>query len=893
MATSSALDPVFDAAGAEWNVDPNILRAVAGTESAGDARAQSSKGAQGLMQITPDTQKYLGVTDPHDPVQSIYGAAKYLSEAQEKEGTTAGALLYYHGGPGWRGAYGPESAGYVPAIAKQYQQIVARSAGAGNPVGNPAPPVSNHPATPGNPAPPGATADDDFLASTGAAPRGAAPGPGGQKPAPASNPDDDFLAATGAAPRGPAAPDTPASATPGSALPPPVRPDPTATSGDTLREDLQAMGRVPGAAISGAVAGAREGFGDSPLGLSPENRAGLERLGVLDKPGEWSPLRQLNAAIINPLAIAGDLALRGGSALIRGGQEAAVRTGEAVGAPQLGRDIAALPEAFPTGFHDMVAPGSVNPLAMVRPGVAAVSAADRAIAAARADEALVPRPTVAQPGGEVPPPAPPADMPTIPPGVQTRGNVLSPPANDPAPLPPGYDLGRVPEPVPASADAPASRVPPANPLTPPEAAPAARSAGAAANPDPIPDPMQAERVRNLESQIQQTAEDRAQPGTDAQGRPVLVDDTPYVEGIPERARHEQEYSPHNSLDHKSFYRNDTAYRADADSVARMRNEGMVDTLRNDAGDAISLEAAHEARSQFSPDRLGVFRDEQPVDASGLLAHVNDILDREGARPDVARVLTPVRDALMDREGDPQTMPSRIYVARKVITDMLQKSVRGTSDMADSVRASRHFLTSMLPDFDQVIGDGAPQFRTGYMDKWHEMSIPIDQQEFLQRYVNGPRRVTGQDGYLQLSRVNRMLDDVVAGMKKPGNDPAKSLTDEQIQRIVNVRNELQSQSLAKRYGAVDGSDTTQLQNRAGILGDGPLGAMVRGGGELAAHLAAAKLMPGVGNALLMVNKAMIRPGREAAKARREATALAARKAELLAPRNGPRNLLTPP
>jgi hypothetical protein len=139
MATSSALDPVFDAAGAEWNVDPNILRAVAGTESAGDTRAQSSKGAQGLMQITPDTQKYLGVTDPHDPVQSIYGAAKYLSEAQEKEGTTAGALLYYHGGPGWRGAYGPESAGYVPAIAKQYQQIVARSSGAGNPAGNPTP----------------------------------------------------------------------------------------------------------------------------------------------------------------------------------------------------------------------------------------------------------------------------------------------------------------------------------------------------------------------------------------------------------------------------------------------------------------------------------------------------------------------------------------------------------------------------------------------------------------------------------------------------------------------------------------------------------------------------------------------------------------------------------
>lgn len=484
-------------------------------------------------------------------------------------------------------------------------------------------------------------------------------------------------------------------------------------------------------------------------------------------------------------------------------------------------------------------------------------------------------------------------MPTIPPGVQTRGNVLSPPANDAAPLPPGYDLGRVPEPVPASADAPASRVPPANPLTPPEAAPGARSAGAAANPDPIPDATRAERLANLEKTIQQSAQDRAQPGTDAQGRPVLVDDTAYVEGIPERPRHEQEYSPQNSLDHKSFYRNDTAYRADADSVDKLRNDRMVDLLRDDAGDAISLEAAHEARNQFSPDKLGVFDDQRPVDASGLVEHVNGILDREGKRPDIARVMNQVRDGLLDSEGNPETLPSRLYTARKVITDLLQKGVRGTTDMADSVRASRAFLTDLLPQIDQVISDGAPQFRTGYMDKWHEMSIPIDQQEFLQRYANGPRRVTGQDGNLLLSKVNKMLDDIYAGIKKPGNDPAKSLTDEQIQRVINTRNELAAASLAKRYGAVNGSDTTQLQNRAGVLGDGPLGAMVRGGGELAAHLAAAKLMPGVGNALLMVNKAMIRPGREAAKARREATVLAARKAELLAPRNGPRNPLTPP
>lgn len=116
----SQYDPVFQAAGTEWNVDPTLLKAVAAQESGGRTSAVSSKGAQGLMQITPDTQKYLGVTDPNDPVQSIYGAAKYLSEGLDKEGSPEGALLFYHGGPGWRQAYGPESQAYVPGVTAHY-----------------------------------------------------------------------------------------------------------------------------------------------------------------------------------------------------------------------------------------------------------------------------------------------------------------------------------------------------------------------------------------------------------------------------------------------------------------------------------------------------------------------------------------------------------------------------------------------------------------------------------------------------------------------------------------------------------------------------------------------------------------------------------------------------
>lgn len=121
----AAYEPIFQAAAQEWNVDPLLLKALAAQESGGNPNAVSRAGAQGLMQIMPDTQKYLGVTKPLDPVQSIFGGAKYLSEGLDKEGTPEGALLFYHGGADWRSRFGPESAAYVPAIAARYKALLA------------------------------------------------------------------------------------------------------------------------------------------------------------------------------------------------------------------------------------------------------------------------------------------------------------------------------------------------------------------------------------------------------------------------------------------------------------------------------------------------------------------------------------------------------------------------------------------------------------------------------------------------------------------------------------------------------------------------------------------------------------------------------------------------
>ncbi len=136
MANAAPMDlgPVFQAAGKEWNVDPNLLQAVAGQESGGTANpdlALSTAGARGRMQLMPGTAQEMGVTDTSDPVQNVFGGAKYLSQQLDKYGSPELALAAYNAGPqrvddylAGRGGLPAETAAYVPGIARRYQALV-------------------------------------------------------------------------------------------------------------------------------------------------------------------------------------------------------------------------------------------------------------------------------------------------------------------------------------------------------------------------------------------------------------------------------------------------------------------------------------------------------------------------------------------------------------------------------------------------------------------------------------------------------------------------------------------------------------------------------------------------------------------------------------------------
>ena len=76
-----------------------MIQAMIEVESAYEPEAVSKAGAQGLMQIMPNTQKELGLRDPFDPSSNIEAGVRYLRSLLDRFGDLSLALAAYNAGP--------------------------------------------------------------------------------------------------------------------------------------------------------------------------------------------------------------------------------------------------------------------------------------------------------------------------------------------------------------------------------------------------------------------------------------------------------------------------------------------------------------------------------------------------------------------------------------------------------------------------------------------------------------------------------------------------------------------------------------------------------------------------------------------------------------------------
>ena len=125
-----AYDSVIEQAAENHGVPPALVKAVIAAESDFNPRAVSPKGAQGLMQLMPDTQAFLGVEDPYQAEENVKAGTRYLAGLLERYGDWSHALAAYNAGPQAVDRYRgippfPETREYVDRVLAYYRRYHA------------------------------------------------------------------------------------------------------------------------------------------------------------------------------------------------------------------------------------------------------------------------------------------------------------------------------------------------------------------------------------------------------------------------------------------------------------------------------------------------------------------------------------------------------------------------------------------------------------------------------------------------------------------------------------------------------------------------------------------------------------------------------------------------
>jgi soluble lytic murein transglycosylase-like protein len=122
------LNELVNAASGMYKLDPDLVTSVIRAESGFNVHAVSPKGAQGLMQLMPQTASQLGVQNAFDPQANVEAGSRYLRELLERyDFDLIKALAAYNAGPQRVEQYGGvppyyETKAYVARIVRDFNR---------------------------------------------------------------------------------------------------------------------------------------------------------------------------------------------------------------------------------------------------------------------------------------------------------------------------------------------------------------------------------------------------------------------------------------------------------------------------------------------------------------------------------------------------------------------------------------------------------------------------------------------------------------------------------------------------------------------------------------------------------------------------------------------------
>lgn len=234
-------------------------------------------------------------------------------------------------------------------------------------------------------------------------------------------------------------------------------------------------------------------------------------------------------------------------------------------------------------------------------------------------------------------------------------------------------------------------------------------------------------------------------------------------------------------------------------------QAALDRIAGTPADIADDIAARSAATDAA--REAAFASARPASVQRVLAKADEILaSPAGARKPVQQAIGEFRETIAN-ESD----PARLYAVRQDIGDALAGKFGGEKS---SLKLASKELIALRDSLDDAIDDAAPGFKA-YLERYKEMSKPINQKEALQELQNrsalaAPDVTTGRD-FLSQARFSRNLDNLLRDKLV-----ARSLTDEQVRTAKAVAADLDlGASINSPLIRAPGSDTTQNLSLANI------------------------------------------------------------------------------